>query len=67
MALTLQAQNSKKSNSELTIRLADSLFTASAWKNAVPVYEGVLTLSVFMCRGAHVFMCERPLHQHLNT
>jgi hypothetical protein len=42
MAFTIQAQNSKKSNPQFTIRAADSLFTASAWKNAIPVYEGAL-------------------------
>src|SRR5687768_2088898 len=50
MAFTLvtfgiQAQNSKKALPQFTIRTADSLFTASSWKNAIPVYEGVLKVA----------------------
>lgn len=42
ISLPTQAQNSKKSSPQFTIQIADSLFSASAWKNAIPVYEGVL-------------------------
>lgn len=36
------AQNSKKSTPQFTLRQADSLFTLSSWKSAIPVYEAVL-------------------------
>src|SRR5688500_6317698 len=38
----LIAQNSKQPKLQFTIQHADSLFNVSAWKNAIPIYEGVL-------------------------
>lgn len=42
MMSSLLAQSGRQSKSQFTIEQADSLFSASAWKNAVTAYEGIL-------------------------